>query len=69
LAAEAKERQLAGVKIEDHTQKSAEGVKGETRDIIAKKAEVSHDTISKVERIQENAIPKVKEKPILTLVV
>ena len=56
IAAEARERMLAGKS--DPTQKSAQGA---TRDILAKMAGVSHDTLKKVEILEREASPEVKE--------
>ena len=53
IAERAKERMLSGKA--DPTQKSAEG---ETRKELAKIAGVSHDTIHKVEKIEEKADPE-----------
>lgn len=55
IAAKAKERMLAGKA--NPTQNSAQG---ETRQEIAKAAGVSHDTIAKVERIEQQATPEIK---------
>ncbi len=57
IAAEAQQRMLAGKS--DPTQKSAEG---ETRDILAKMAGVSHDTLSKVEKLEKAAPPELKDQ-------
>lgn len=43
----------------DPVQISVQGM-GRTRDVIAKAAGVSHDTVRKVELIEENAAPEVK---------
>lgn len=64
LAEEAKKRQLSTLKQnadESDTQKSAER-KGEVRDELAKIAGVSHDTIHKVDVIEQKAPDEVKEK-------
>lgn len=55
----AKERMLSGKKV-DPTPTLAEGGKGETRDIIAKRIGVSHGTYDKMKRIDEMATPYVK---------
>ena len=52
-AAEAYKRMHAGKA--DPTQKSAEGQKGETRDVVAKAVGVSHDTLSKARFINDNS--------------
>jgi len=57
LAEEASKRMKAGKA--DPTKKSAEG---EVREQLAKAAGVSHDTISKVEKIEAKATPEVKEQ-------
>ena len=57
IAAKAKERQGARNDLKDIPQKSAGS---ETRDELAKAAGVSHDTIHKVEKIQEKAPEEVK---------
>lgn len=64
LAEEAKKRQATstGGANPQLTQKSAEAGKGEVRDELAKAAGVSHDTIHKVEVIEEKAAPEVKEQ-------
>jgi len=54
IAKKAKERVLAGKA--DPVQNSAQG---KTRDNLAKMAQVSHDTISKVEIIEREAAPEV----------
>lgn len=59
LAEEAKKRQGERNDLKDITQKSAGS---EVRDEIAKAANVSHDTVSKVERIIEKAPEEVKEQ-------
>jgi N6-adenosine-specific RNA methylase IME4/ParB-like chromosome segregation protein Spo0J len=55
---QSKERMLIGKKL-DPVQKSAQG---KTRDLLAKKADTSHDTIDKVELILEKAPEDLKEK-------
>lgn len=40
----------------------AKGVKGETRQAVADLAGVSHGTLDKVERIEREGIPEVREK-------
>jgi len=57
LAEEAEKRMKAGKA--DPTQKSAGG---EVRDEIAKAAQVSHDTVSKVEKILDKAPEEVKDQ-------
>lgn len=57
IAEKAKERQIQGGK-EKVVQKSAQA---KTRDELAKVAGVSHDTIHKVEKIEAEATPQVKE--------
>ena len=57
IAAESKERMLAGKA--DPTQKSAQG---ETRDILAHIAGVSHDTLHKVEKLETEAPQELKEQ-------
>lgn len=59
LAEEAKKRQGERNDLKDIPQKSAGS---EVRDEIAKAANVSHDTVSKVERIIEKAPEEVKEQ-------
>lgn len=58
IVEKAKERMQEGAK---GTQISAEA-KGETRDKLAKIAKVSHDTIHKVEVIQQKASEEIKQK-------
>jgi len=58
IEAQAKKRMSEGAK---GTQISAEA-KGETRDKLAHAAGVSHDTIHKVEKIQQKAPEAIKEK-------
>lgn len=60
LVEEAEKRMKAGKA--DPTQNSAGGKTGEVRDEIAKAANVSHDTVSKVERLIEKAPEEVKEQ-------
>lgn len=60
VAAAANQRMLAGKT--DPTQISAEGTTGETRDIRAKKAGVSHDTLSKVETLEREANDELKSQ-------
>ena len=60
VAAEAKKRMLKGKKA-DPTPKLAEGEGGETRDELAKMANVSHGTLAKVEKIVTEAKPAVVE--------
>ena len=57
ISAKAKDRMLAGKS--DPTKKSAEG---ETRQILAKIAAVSHDTLKKVEILERDAVAEIKEK-------
>lgn len=57
IAEKAKERQIQGGK-EKVVQKSAQA---KTRDELAKVAGVSHDTIHKVEKIEAEATPQVKQ--------
>lgn len=57
ISAKAKDRMLAGKS--DPTKKSAEG---ETRQILAKIAAVSHDTLKKVEILERDAVAEMKEK-------
>ncbi|NHZ40096.1 hypothetical protein [Massilia aquatica] len=57
LEQRAKDRMMAG--RPDPVQNSAQGV-GKTRDVIAKAAGVSHDTVRKVEQIEASATPEVK---------
>jgi hypothetical protein len=57
IAAEAQARMLKGKA--DPTQKSAEGI--ETRQVLAEIAGVSRDTIAKVEFIEANGIPELRE--------
>ena len=59
LAEEAKKRQGERNDLKDIPQKSAGS---EVRDEIAKSANVSHDTVSKVEKIIEKAPEEVKEQ-------
>ena len=59
VAAEAKKRQAR--KPKSVVQKSAQQNSGKTRDELAKIAGVSHDTISKVEKIVTEAKPEVVE--------
>ena len=61
IAAKAKEQQIRKP-TESVPQKSAEQKPIETRKEIAKVAGVSHDTISKVEKIEELATPELKAK-------
>lgn len=60
VAAAANQRMLAGKA--DPAQISAEGISGETRDILAKLAGVSHDTLSKVETLEREADDDMKTK-------
>lgn len=60
VAASDNQRMLAGKT--DPTQISAEGTTGETRDILAKKAGVSHDTLSKVETLEREANDELKSQ-------
>lgn len=60
LAKLARERMVAGKA--DPVQNSAQGSEGKTRDALADMAGVSHDTIAKVERIEAEAIPEVRQK-------
>ena len=61
LAAQAKEKQAEGGK-EKVVQNSSQPIdERKTRASLAKAAGVSHDTISKVEKIQKNAIPAVQQ--------
>ncbi len=60
VATSANQRMLAGKT--DPTQISAEGTTGETRDILAKKAGVSHDTLSKVETLEREANDELKSQ-------
>lgn len=60
VVASANQRMLAGKT--DPTQISAEGTTGETREILAKKAGVSHDTLSKVETLERVADDALKAK-------
>jgi DNA modification methylase len=67
VKAEAKERQLSGLKqFEDNDtvkQNSAERrYENQTRAILAKEAGVSHDTYDKFKKIEEGATPELKEK-------
>lgn len=59
LAKLARGRMLAG-KV-DPVQNSAQGSEGKTRDALADIAGVSHDTLAKVERIEAEAIPEIRE--------
>ena len=58
LAKEAKERQLSGLKQFDTVQQNSAG--RETRDELAAYAGVSHDTISKVEKIQRDGSDELR---------
>jgi len=61
--AKAKKRQGARTDLHpDIVQKSAPSDTGKTRDKLAEKAGVSHDTISKVKFIDNNAIQEIKEQ-------
>lgn len=60
VAAAANQRMLAGKAVP--TQISAQGQSGETRDILAKLAGVSHDTLSKVETLERVADDALKAK-------
>lgn len=61
LAEKAKIRQVSALKQNNTVpQKSAE--RAETRDELAKVAGVSHDTIAKVEKIEQQATPEMKEQ-------
>jgi len=57
IEAKAKERMLAGKKI-DPVQKSSQGEETKTRTELAKLAGVSHDTIKRVAIIQKEATPE-----------
>ena len=60
MATLARERMVAGKA--DPVQNSAQGSEGKTRDALADIAGVSHDTLAKVERIERDAIPEVRER-------
>ena len=60
VSAAANQRRLSGKA--DPTQISAQGQSGETRDILAKLAGVSHDTLTKVENLERDADDELKAK-------
>lgn len=62
IAAKAKEKQLSTLKqnAETVSQKSDEREELSTKKEIAKAAGVSHDTIAKVEKIEQQATPEIK---------
>ena len=64
IAEKAKEQQLSTLKQNTVSQISVERKPIDTQKELAKVAGVSHDTIHKVEKIEANAIPEVKEKVI-----
>lgn len=53
VQAEALRRRSSGG--DQHTQNSAEAKKGETRQILAKEAGISHNTLDKIEKLTKNA--------------
>ena len=63
IARRAAKRMLSGKKIVDPPQNSAEGTeKGDTRDKIARIANVSHDTVARVKKLNKEADEETKKK-------